>query len=205
MLTYMESRTRKPTEVRRQEIAGAALTVIGSEGASALTAAKIAKHVGVTSGALFRHFPSLEAILDEAVDRSLVALDETFPSSELPPLERLRAIATARIALLSSNPGLSWLLMSDQVYLTVSDGAVSRLRAMVKRSRSFLLSALREAIKDGTIRRDVSAENLLVIFTGTVHSLVGARGVHRGRTRRDDALDALFTMLAPHHNTSTSS
>lgn len=197
MLTYMESRIRKPTEVRRREIADAALRVIGTEGASALTAAKIANQIGVTSGALFRHFPTLEAILDEAVDRSLEALEGTFPAHDLPPLERLRSIALARIALLSRNPGLAWLLMSDQVYLTVSDGAVTRLRAMVKRSRTFLLTALREANRNGTIRRDVSPEDLLVIFTGAVHSLVGARGVHRSRVRRDGALDALFTLLAP--------
>jgi AcrR family transcriptional regulator len=196
----MKPRARKSSQIRRKEIADAALSVIGQQGASALTAATIAAEVGLTSGALFRHFPTVEAILEEAVDNSIAAVSGTFPPEDLPPAQRLRAIADARIELMTSRPGLAWLLMSDQVYLTVSEAAVARLRELVARSRAFLASAVRDGIEDGSFRRDITPEAQLVIFSGTLHALVGSGGVHRDRVRRTGVLDALFAMLAPPHN-----
>jgi len=192
----MPRATRKPTGIRRREIAEAALHVIGRQGASALTAARIAGEVGVTSGALFRHFDSLDAILESAVDAGLEAVEETFPDPSSPAVERLRNIAEARIGLFRKRPGIAWLLMSDQVYLTMPSPAVSRLRAMARKSRTYLLRAIRKAVADGLLRDDVAPEALLLIFTGTVHAIVGATGVHRSRRRVPDALDSLFEVLS---------
>ena len=183
--------------MRRREIAEAALQVIGKQGAPALTAARIAAEVGVTAGALFRHFASLEAILDAAVDYAVEALEETFPDRALPPLERLRSLTSARVRLIVGRPGLGWLLQSDQVYLTVSKRSVARLRSIVKRSRAFLLAALREAAAEGTIRDDLPSESLLPVLTGTVHAAIGSMGVHRARKAASDPLDALFQLLSP--------
>jgi len=192
----MGARIRKPADVRRREIADAVLQVIGEHGASALTASRIAEEVGVTSGALFRHFASLEEILDAAVDAGIERVEATFPAQDLPPTGRLRSLATARIELLAGNPGLTWLLMSDQVYLTVSAQSVARLRKLVRRSRAFLMDALREGMADGSLRSDISAESMLVVFTGTVHATIGAAGVHRTRKPMRDVLDALFTLIS---------
>ena len=197
----MASQTRKPTEVRQREIAEAVLRVIGDQGARSLTTARIAAEVGVTSGALFRHFASLDAILDAAVDHAVTLVEATFPASDLPAVERLRQLATARIQLIGSHRGLAWLLLSDQVYVTLSDRAVKRLRALVKRSRIFLLDAMREGAEAGSIRSDIAPESLLPIFTGTIHALIGAAGVHRSGEEKPDVLGALFKLLSP---TSTS-
>lgn len=192
----MVSASRKPTEVRQREIAEAVLRIIGEQGATALTAARIADAVGVTSGALFRHFDSLEAILHAAVEVGVEAVEETFPDPALPPIERLRHLAVARIALFSRRPGIAWLLLSDQVYLTVPTAAVDRLRSLVRRSRAFLLEAIRDGVADGSLRGDIAPETLLLIFTGTVHAAVGAAGVHRSRRSAPDVLDALFLLLS---------
>jgi AcrR family transcriptional regulator len=196
MLTYMKRATRKPTGIRRREIADAALRVIGRQGASALTTVRIADEVGVTSGALFRHFDSLEAILETAVDVGVEAVEETFPDASLPPAGRLRRIAEARIGLFRRRPGIAWLLMSDQVYLTMPASAVARLRGVVRKSRMFLRRAIREAMADGSLRGDITPEAMLLIFTGTVHAIVGATGAHRSRTRVPDTLDSLFEVLS---------
>ena len=58
----MATKIRKPTEVRRREIAAATLRVIGQQGASELTTANLALAVDLTPGALFRHFASLDEI-----------------------------------------------------------------------------------------------------------------------------------------------
>jgi AcrR family transcriptional regulator len=198
----MKPRVRRPGHERRPQIAAAALRLIGERGLPALTSAALAGEVGLTSGALFRHFASVDVILDEAVDSAVERLTATFPSPSLPPRERLFALLRSRVELLGSDPGLAWLLRSDEAYLALPPAAVARLRELVERSRAFLLGALREGAAAGTIRTDVEPELLLVTVVGTVHSLVGLRGVHRSAAppsapSASSVLRALETLLSP--------
>ena len=198
----MPTTARKPSAVRRREIAEAALRVIGEQGATSLTAARLAGEVGLSAGALFRHFASVDEILCAAVDLAIEKVDATFPSEEVPALERLRTLALRRIERIGGTPGLAWLLLSDQVYLCVPEVAVERLRELVKRSRAYLLAALREGVAAGQLRADLPPETMLPIFTGTVHSLIVARGgqagVGQGATTAstNQVVDALFALLA---------
>ena len=175
----MKQTKRKPATERRREIASAVLRLIGERGASSLTTSAIAGVVGVTPGALFRHFASLEEILAAAVDLAIEVVEGTFPPADLPPLERLSRLVLSRIETIRETPGLAWLLLSNQVYLTVPGPAVERLRELVQRSKAFLLQALRDGIADGSLRSDLKPEIQLILFSGTVHALVGARGVHQ--------------------------
>jgi hypothetical protein len=49
---------RTPDGRRQKDIADAILRVAGREGIGALTMQRLGRELGVTSGALFRHFPS---------------------------------------------------------------------------------------------------------------------------------------------------
>jgi AcrR family transcriptional regulator len=188
---------RKATADRKIEIADAALRVIGERGVKALTAATLAAEVGVTDGALYRHFASLAEILEAAVDRAVARVEETFPPADLDPVERLRRLGAARVALIRSAPGLAWLLLSDQVYLTVPEAAVARLRGLVEKSRAFLSAAIHEGVAYGRLRDDVPPAVILTLFTGAVHALAGSTGVHRAATdaSRGPEPEAVFETL----------
>lgn len=195
-------RTRKPTTERRREIAEAVLRIIGERGLTSLTTATLAEEVGVTTGALFRHFASLDEMLRETVRHGIERMDETFPDPSLPPLERLLELARNRVRVLRANPGLSWLLRSEQAYLTLPDEAVESLQSLVKRSRRYVLNAIREGSSQGSIRDDIEPEVLLVPVMGTIHALAGMPGVHRLASKteasnRDAVLSALERMIAP--------
>ena len=199
----MATRTRKPTAQRREEIARAILRIIGERGLTSLTTATVAAEIGLTSGALFRHFDSRDEMLHEAVRYALARIETTFPDPSLPPLERLLALARNRVDLLGSDRGLAWLLRSEQAYLTLPEDAVQSLREMVERSARYLLEAIREGVGDGSVRDDIEPQLLLVPVMGTIHALVGMSGVHRVAPDREPAepervLSALQRLLAPH-------
>jgi AcrR family transcriptional regulator len=181
---------RKPSAERREEVVRAVLRIIGQQGLTSLTTTRIAEEVGVTSGALFRHFASLAEMVEG-----------TFPDPALPPVERLLELARRRIRLLRAEPGLAWLLRSEQVYLTLPAEALEPLRGLAVRSRRVLLESLREGAARGLIRGDLDPELLLVPVMGTIHALIGMPGVHRtaakGRPRTERVLAALLRMLAP--------
>lgn len=197
----MATMTRKPSAERREEIARAVLRIVGERGLTSLTTTRIAEEVGVTSGALFRHFASLDEILEETVRHAVARVEGTFPDPALPPLERLLELARRRIRLLREEPGLAWLLRSEQVYLTLPPDAVEPLRTLAVRSRRFLLAALREGAARGEVRHDLEPELLLVPVIGTIHTLIGMQGIHRtgamSGPRTEKVLEALAHMLAP--------
>jgi AcrR family transcriptional regulator len=191
---------RKPSAERREEIVRAALEIIGRRGMTALSTQALADAVGVTTGALFRHFPSVDSILEAAVSWAEERIASTFPAADRPGVERLRALAKARVALFVREPGLAWLLRSEQAFLVLPPAAVRRLRGLVRRSRAFIRAAVEQAVAEGDLRDDVPPDVLRVTFTATVHALASPPGL-QGRAVSAPApgpvLAGLFHLLAP--------
>lgn len=197
----MQTPVRRPTRERRAEIAAAALRIIGERGVTSLTTASLAAEIGVTSGALFRHFTSRDAILAESVRYAVGRIEETFPDPALPPLERILRLARNRVRVLGSDPGLAWLLRSEQALLTMPEDAAAQLRALVAKTRRYLLDALVEGAKEGSVRRDVEPDVLLLTVMGTIHAMIGLGALHRkstdGRPDLDRVLAGLERLVAP--------
>jgi len=187
--------------VRREEIAAAAMRIIGERGLPALTTATLAAEVGLTGGALFRHFASQEEILRHAARNAAAAIEGTFPDPSLPPLERLMTLARNRVRTFAGNPGLVWFVRSDQVQLVLPADAADLLLDLVERSKRCVLEAIRQGIRQGQIRDDVEPEVLQVLVLATIHALVGMSGLHRQSVRpptgHERVLEGLGRLLAP--------
>jgi AcrR family transcriptional regulator len=169
----MKIQTRKNTVERKKEIVDAVLRIIGERGLTSLSTKTIAEEVGVTTGALFRHFPSLQEILREVTRFAISQIEDTFPDESIAPLERIKLLAKNRIMLLNSCNGLAWLLKSEQAFLTLPMDSVESLRSMMKQSKRFLLKSIKDGISEGSIRNDIEPEILIVPIMGTIHSMIG--------------------------------
>src|SRR5690606_31806288 len=123
-------------------------------------------------------------------------IDATFPDVGLPPVERIVCLARSRVLLLGENPGLAWMLRSEQALLVLPADFVRELRARARRSRQFLLRALQDAAEQGDIRDDIDAETLLVPVLGTIHAMIGMPGTRRA-TATEHILSALVKLLQP--------
>ena len=106
-------RVRMSSEERQAEIVGAVLALARERGPDAITTQDIATRIGVTQGAIFRHFPDKEAIwlavfawvraslggaLDAAIDRAGS------------PLAKIERAFLAHVAFLAANPGVARVL-----------------------------------------------------------------------------------------------
>lgn len=172
----MKIQTRKKTIERKKEIVEAVLRIIGERGLTSLSTKTISEEVGVTTGALFRHFTSLEEILREVTRYAILQIEETFPDESIPPVERIKLLSKNRIILLNSCNGLAWLLKSEQAFLTLPEDSVESLRSMMKKTKRFLLKSVKDGIEKGEIRNDIDPEVIIVIITGTIHSMMGLPG-----------------------------
>lgn len=188
----MSQALRKSKETRQSEIAEAVICLTGELGASGLTAAAIAAKVGLTSGALFRHFTSIDAILEAAAIRVAERVETTFPSSGLSGIERLEFLISSRVALLCEHPGLVWFLLSDQAAARIPSEARTRLGELGARTRAELTSAIQAARAAGELRNDVAPEVQLTILIGSVHALA-----RRGASDPAPVLAGVFKLLRP--------
>jgi len=192
------SARRRTSEVRQVELTDAALRLIATRGIAALSTRSLAAEVGLSSGAIFRHFPSLDALLDAVVARVEAVLESTYPPRELPPRERLARFVEARSAAVGSQVGILRLVLSEQFLLALPSAASARLSACVRKTREFLAACLREGQARDELRADLDAGALAAVVMGTVQVL--ALSTAGGKRRDAEARlvrESLLTLLAP--------
>lgn len=190
---------RKSTEERQGEIADAALRILATRGIGALTVSALAKELGLTGGALYRHFASTDAILDAVAERAVELLVESLPPPSLPPLEWLERFVHTRARAVAGHAGLSRFLFSDQLAMVLSEAALDRLHSAVLTTGAAIAHALAAAQEQGEVRRDVQVMDLVPIVMGTVQLLA----LQQGGTLMTKAVQpqrvwtTLRTLLAP--------
>lgn len=174
---------RRATQDRRIEIADAALRIIATRGIAELSTRAVAEAVGLTTGAIFRHYDSLDALLEGVVDRVEEVLRATYPPADLPPVERLERFVDARLAAVGERSGILRLVLSEQFSLALPESAAAKLRRAVSDTRAFLVETIAEGQRAGELRADIPAELLAMVVMGTMQMLAfaAAMGGERGR------------------------
>ena len=185
---------RRTSLDRQVELTDAALHIIATKGIAALSTRSLAAQVGLSSGAIFRHFASLEALLDAVVTRVEAVLESTYPPSTLPPVERLERFVEARSTAVGNQLGILRLVLSEQFLLALPQRGSARLAACVQKTRAFVLECVRDGQDAGELRSDLPAETLAPIVMGTVQML--ALSPSKARQRDAEARAVLGSLLA---------
>lgn len=110
--------SRLPTETRQAEIAAAALSLAREYSPPSITTADIAAAVGISQGAVFKHFATKDAIWQAAmawVHISLLArLDSAAAAAGATgPLDAMRAMFLAHVDFVTLNPGVPRVLFYE--------------------------------------------------------------------------------------------
>ena len=167
----LEVGLRRATVVRQAELIGAALEIIATRGISALSTRTLAAQVGLSSGAIFRHYASLEALLVAVVGRVEEVLEATYPPRDLPALPRLERFIEARSEAVGQQRGVLRLMLSEQFLFALPKDGNARLLGCVRKTREFIVECLREAQQDRSIRADLEPAALAVVVMGTIQML----------------------------------
>ncbi len=189
---------RRSSALRQVELTDAALQIIATRGIAALTTRSLADAVGLSSGAIFRHFASLDALLEAIVTRVEAVLAATYPPADLPPRERLERFVEARSSTVGKQVGILRLVLSEQFLLALPKAGSERLAACVQKTRAFVLQCVRDGQQNGDFRADIDAPALAVVVLGTIQMLALA-AAHPRQHKAEAPLvrEALVTLLAP--------
>ena len=165
---------KQPTEVRQASLIVAALALAAERSPADVTTAQLAQAIGVTQGAVFRHFASKEAIwlavFDDASERMLSKLDN---AAELHTggLQALEAMFAAHVAFVIEHPGLPRLVFQElqQAQDTPLKGRVHQL---MNAYRQRLLGWLQRAQDQGQLAPNANLNAAAVLFIGSIQGLM---------------------------------
>ena len=168
---------RKTADLRRREIADAALRVIAEQGLGRFTALAIAREVGVSDAALFRHFQTKEGIVLAAIERVEEILFAGFPPSGRDPLERLGNFFRQRVAVIAENPGVARLVASDSLAQAAPAEGVARVVEFRRRSVRFVHACLADAAHGGLLAKGIEPAEAEVLVLGAILALTQGRAL----------------------------
>lgn len=184
-----ERARRMSGEERRVEAVEALIGLAADQDPGSVTTAEIAGRMGVTQGALFRHFPTKSAVMEAAmrwVGERLMARVDRVAGKAISPLAVLEAIFHAHVDFVSAHPGIPRMLFGE---LQRSKETPSRalVREMLSAYGRRLQRLLEEGKAAGELDEALDVRVAAGLLIGTVQGLVIqsllAGGV--GRMRRD--------------------
>ena len=171
----MISRTAYLSADERREVTVETVIDLAAEQNPAdITTGAIAKRMGVTQGALFRHFPSKDAILQavmEWVSERLLTRIDKAPSAAASPLDALEAAFTAHIEFISEHPGVPRMLFGE---LHRSEQTVAKRMAhtLIQRYGDRLGRLVAEGKEGGELAATLDDKAAVTLFIGTIQGLV---------------------------------
>ncbi|WPC74217.1 nucleoid occlusion factor SlmA [Vibrio porteresiae] len=164
---------------RREEILQALAEMLEShEGASRITTAKLAKQVGVSEAALYRHFPSKARMFEgliEFIEESLMTRINRIFDEEKDTLNRIRLVLQLLLVFAERNPGLTRIL-SGHALMFENERLRERINQLFERIETSLRQILRERkIREGKsfpVDESILAAQLLGQVEGSLNRFV---------------------------------
>lgn len=158
------------TDIRKDQIAQAALAVVAEHGIRRLSIAAVARRVGVVPSALYRHFASKDAIIDTVmglVRERLLENVRVVTLARSDPFEQLQLLLARHVQFIKEHEALPRLLFSEQVY----EGRPGRRRAMFRTIQGYL-SGVADIVKrgqaEGRMRKDLDPPTVALMFLGLI-------------------------------------
>lgn len=166
--------TKQPTESRRAALVAAALSLAAERSPAAVTTAALAQAVGLTQGAVFRHFESKEAIWLAVIDfahQDLLARLQAAATAEQRPLAALAAVFMAHVDFVVEQPGVPRVIFQELQH-PEDTPLKARVRGLMQAYRALVAGLLVRAQTAGQLAPGTDLQAAAVLFIGSVQGLV---------------------------------
>lgn len=163
-----------PADERRAVTVEAVVKLAGSQNPSEITTAAIAKHMHLTQGALFRHFPSKDAIwqavMEWVADRLLNRIDRAAKDMAS-PLAAMEAIFLSHVEFVMEHPGVPRMIFGE-LQRGESVPAKRMMRTLMQRYGERLHRLIEKGKECGELSLSLDNEAAATLFIGTIQGLV---------------------------------
>lgn len=167
-------RSRKTTEIRREEILRAALFIVEQQGLDNLNTNAIAAVIQLVPSAIYRHFKNKEEIIAALIDFIGERLQQNLQQAttqEGTALERLKSLFELHVKLLQEEPSIPrilYSLISSERNQELKKKMLAEIDAYVYETKKLLL----QGKKAGEINPAVDVAAAAMMFLGMIQPLV---------------------------------
>ena len=168
------SNGREKTVVRQRQIVSAAMKLIVKHGSEHLTVRRMAKEIGVSEGAIYRHFKSKRDVLSFLVDdieNTLIAdIDKNYAAG-VGTLETLERVISDHMSSIEQRKGVSFQVIAE--IISLGDKRLNKkIYDVINRYIGRIREILSEGVKAGAIRQDIDLDATATLFFGMIQGLV---------------------------------
>ncbi len=167
-------RPKLPSDERRAVTVEAVVELAASRNPSEITTTAIAQQMGVTQGALFKHFPTkdsiLQAVMDWVAEQLLSRMDKAAGSASS-PVGAIEAMFMAHVDFVVRHPGVPRMLFGE---LQRAEPTAPKLivQTLIKRYGERLQRLLADGKAKGELSATLDTEAAATLFIGTIQGLV---------------------------------
>ncbi len=161
-------------EKRRAMTVEAVVELAGEQNPSEITTAAIANRMGLTQGALFRHFPNKDAILQavmEWVAERLMSRIEKAIHAKPSPLGALESMFMAHVDFITEHPGIPRMLFSE-LQRSEETAPKQMAQTLTLRYKERLNHLFEQGKNCGELDEKLDSEAAATLFIGSIQGLV---------------------------------
>ena len=164
---------RRRTTIRRQQIVDIIRNIISSKGIEYATISEIAKRIGTSKTAIYRHFKSKQDILSLLIDNIeetlMEALDKAIVTDD--PVQNLKNVLLAHLTYARERRGTSFIVIMGAMQF--SDAFIrKKISQLIQKYLWKIEKILMSAIKLGLIKKDINPRISAIAFLGLIQSTV---------------------------------
>ena len=192
-------KTRPAKGERRIQILHTLAHMLENPVGDKITTAGLAKSLGVSEAALYRHFASKAQMFEgliEFIESSLFGLLNQIAASDAPANEQLKKMVSVLLVFAQKNPGMARVMIGDAL-VNEHERLQQRITQLIERLSATLKQTLRNAAAEGlwmpAVEVGVYSDTLMSWVVGRWHGFVRS-GFKR---MPDDAYDAAWFALNP--------
>ena len=160
------------TQIRREQIAEAALSLVASGGLRRLSVAAVARRVGLVPSGIYRHFKNKDEILDavlDRVERRLLANVKASRDEHADPVDCLKDVLMRHIRFLREGKVISVprMIFSDDVH---GDNPERKRRVLgvLSKYTGEVAEIVRLGQSQGRIRPELDAQTVAMMLFGII-------------------------------------
>jgi len=159
---------------RQIEITKVALELISEKGIQGLTIKNLAKRIGITEPAIYRHYDSKTDILIAVLElfkQNTKQLFEKELNNEGKAIDKIEHLFTKHFNSFSATPSLVSVIFSEEIFRN-EPVLISKIAEIIDKNDKILTTIIVDGQKSGEIRSDIEANYLSTIIMGTLRLFV---------------------------------
>lgn len=167
-------RAYQNTELRQSATIEAVIQLCAEQDPATLTTARIANEIGLSQGALFKHFPnksrlweSVAGWVSEQITRQVFSAADQHQQAD----HALEAMFLAHVGFIARHPGIPRLMLGE-LQKPGNGPAKTIIRQTLARYRKKVIGLLDLGIQQGRINPDIDTEAAAVLYLGAIQGLV---------------------------------